>query len=272
MTDQWLCPQCQHTNADNMQFCPHCGAANPAFAALTAGPSRDKLAPPGRLNRRLLWAAAIGLWVIGCAVLAIGGWVWWSRQGRVNEVAPVAEAITTTPEATTLPSPTLTPTSTPLPPTATPEPATPTPTPRSKTGDSLVLPKPSATPTATPTLTPTATPKPAAPPPAPVASTCPSPGVQITSPRPGSVFTQRYNYIVGTANIPRFHHWKIEYSTNPSGGWMYLLERDYPVDNDKLIMLDTSTVPRGPYGLRLTVVDETGNYSEPCVVWFVNGY
>jgi hypothetical protein len=589
MADQWLCPQCQHTNAGDTRFCPHCGAANPAFAAPTAGPGRDKLAPPGRLNRRLLWAAAIGLWVIGCAVLAAGGWVWWSRQGRVNEVASVAEAITTPPEATSLPSPTLTPTSTPLPPTATPQPATPTPTPRSETGDTLALPTATSAPTtegmilflssrdhdsqtepgppgpaqnrhielyamepdgsrqtrlsngnqdwwngnasltpyykpnhvvvngryvfdlttmqvvdeltlefpnpnsstplsadhfpvwspsgeivftnasagghsiyyldrtqgeplkltappndawgdgfpvlspdgewivfmrnwfdkaqdglwlmrldgsevhrimagqynvprrafwspdgsklafegpklnattfsfevwvseadgsnprqltsfpeslgawepkwspdgqrivfnvgdsargqifiidadgggpqqlttigdanlaplwlplssdeiliasandttssAIPASFPTPTPQSiaAAPTSTPVtAPNCPSPGVQIISPRPGTRFTQRYNYIVGTANIPRFHHWKIEYSTNPNGGWMYLLERDYPVDNDKLIMLDTSTVPRGPYGLRLTVVDETGNYPEPCVVWYTNGY
>jgi len=97
-------------------------------------------------------------------------------------------------------------------------------------------------------------------------------GVQITSPAPGSHFTQRYNYIVGTANINRFHHWRIEYSTNPGGGWNHLLERDYPVGNDKLIMLDASSVPRGLYGLRLTVVDETGNYPEPCEVWFTNSY
>jgi hypothetical protein len=96
--------------------------------------------------------------------------------------------------------------------------------------------------------------------------------VQITSPAPGSTFTQRTNYIVGLANIPRFHHWRIEYSTDPNGSWNYLMERDYPVDNDKLIMLDASTVPRGPYGLRLTVVDETGNYPEPCEVWYTNGY
>jgi hypothetical protein len=74
------------------------------------------------------------------------------------------------------------------------------------------------------------------------------------------------------ANIVRFHHWRIEYSTTPGGGWNFLLERDYPVENDKLVMIDASTVPRGPYGLRLTVVDETGNYPEPCEVWYVNGY
>jgi hypothetical protein len=64
----------------------------------------------------------------------------------------------------------------------------------------------------------------------------------------------------------------MEYSTvNDGHTWNHLLERDYPVENDKLMMLDTSTVPRGAYGLRLTVVDVTGNYPEPCEVWFING-
>jgi hypothetical protein len=121
-----------------------------------------------------------------------------------------------------------------------------------------------------PTPTPPPTPKPVVAAPKPV-SNCP-PGAQITSPAPGDRFTQRYNYILGIANIPQFHHWRMEYSTSPGGGWNYLLERDYPVDNDKLIMLDARTVPRGPYGLRLTVVDVTGNYPEPCEVWFVNAY
>jgi hypothetical protein len=127
---------------------------------------------------------------------------------------------------------------------------------------------PSPTPTSSPTPKPiAAAPKPAAP------ANCPNPGVQITSPAEGSVFHERYVFIIGTANISRFHHWRMEYSTvNDGHTWNHLLERDYPVDNDKLMRLDTSTVPRGPYGLRLTVVDETGNYPEPCEVWFTNGY
>jgi hypothetical protein len=33
-------------------------------------------------------------------------------------------------------------------------------------------------------------------------------------------------------------------------------------------MLDTRTVPAGRYGLRLTVVDQTGNYPEPFEIWW----
>lgn len=122
-----------------------------------------------------------------------------------------------------------------------------------------------------PTPTPTSRPQPQQPQPA-KATNCPSPGVEISSPAAGSRFIQQNNFIVGTANIARFHHWRMEYSTDPNGGWNYLLERDYPVDNDKLVMIDAGTIPNGPYGLRLTVVDETGNYPEPCEVWFTNGY
>lgn len=127
-------------------------------------------------------------------------------------------------------------------------------------------PSPTPEPTATPTrvyIAPTATPVPP----------CPNPGVQINSPAPGTVFENRYIFIVGNANIANFHHYRIEYSMSKDGhSWSYLFENDYPVDNGKLMRLDTSTVPNGPYGIRLTVVDNTGNYPEPCEVWFYNGF
>lgn len=138
--------------------------------------------------------------------------------------------------------------------------------------DNLHIPSDSDT---TSSTTPTPAPKPVvvAPTTTPVTTpTCPTSGAQITSPAPGTRFTERYNQIVGTANINQFHHWKIEYSTNPGGSWNFLFEQNYPIDNDELMMFDASTVPNGPYGLRLTVVDATGNYPEPCEIWYVNGY
>lgn len=119
--------------------------------------------------------------------------------------------------------------------------------------------------TETPTVEPTE--------PAPkVVTTCPNMGVQITSPASGASFDQRHISIGGTANIANYHHHKIEYSTDPTNeAWNFLLEIDTPVDNGQLMELDTSTIPDGPYGVRLTVVDLTGNYPEPCVVWFNDG-
>lgn len=98
---------------------------------------------------------------------------------------------------------------------------------------------------------------------------CPNPQIQINSPAPGTRFTSRYVLISGNANIPNFNYYKFEYSTDPnSNNWNYLLQQNTPVENGKLMELDTTTIPSGPYGLRLTVVDQTGNYPEPCVVWF----
>ncbi|MCB0163075.1 MAG: SH3 domain-containing protein [Anaerolineae bacterium] len=95
------------------------------------------------------------------------------------------------------------------------------------------------------------------------------PNAQITSPAPGLPFSSRVVAISGFANVPNFKSYKIEYSTDPhSGVWNYLFEQDTPVENGVLMHLETSTVPPGPYGVRLTVVDKSGNYPEPCIRWF----
>jgi hypothetical protein len=101
--------------------------------------------------------------------------------------------------------------------------------------------------------------------------TCPNSGAQIIQPEPGSKFSSLLVPIIGTASIPNFDHYKMEYSTNPNkDNWNYLLQKESAVENDVLMELNTSTIPYGPYGLRLTVVDLSGNYPEPCVVWFEN--
>ena len=157
-------------------------------------------------------------------------------------------------------------------PTATPT-ITPTPTDTPIAADTPT-PTNTSAPTDTPQM-PTDTPMPsliansvteAVPTPTPV---CPNPQIQINSPAPGTRFTSRYVLISGNANIPNFNYYKFEYSTDPnSSNWNYLLQQNTPVENGKLMELDTTTIPPGPYGLRLTVVDQTGNYPEPCVVWF----
>ena len=55
---------------------------------------------------------------------------------------------------------------------------------------------------------------------------CPNPGVQITSPARNSQFTSRQIVIKGTASIPDFSHYKIEYSLDPnSNTWNFLFQR-----------------------------------------------
>jgi hypothetical protein len=104
-----------------------------------------------------------------------------------------------------------------------------------------------------------------------VSATCPNPGAQIVSPEPGTQFFSNLVLIKGSASIPDFSHYKIEYATDPNvNNWTYLFEKDTPVENDTLLELNTTTVPSGPYGVRLSVIDHTGNYPEPCIVWYEN--
>jgi hypothetical protein len=71
--------------------------------------------------------------------------------------------------------------------------------------------------------------------------------------------------IVGTAAIPNQEYWKGELS--PDGqGWTMLYRSNAAVRDGLLIEFNTRTVPRGAYQLRLTAVDRTGNYPEPCIV------
>jgi hypothetical protein len=112
-------------------------------------------------------------------------------------------------------------------------------------------------------------PSPATSTPEPVMETahCPNPGVCVAYPPPGATISGRV-HVLGTANIEGFHHYRIEYWAEGSGQWNYLLEQYEPVIEGELMMLETATVPAGRYGLRLTVVDQTGNYPEPLEIWW----
>lgn len=160
---------------------------------------------------------------------------------------------------------------------------TPEPTPTETTGP-LIAPTLTPTPppaTITPTATPTqvrptrpvrptdtpevvVTPTPAVRPPA-----CPNPSVRITSPGVNQVV--RGNFPVrGTASGANFQYYKIEVGpgTNPrEQEWTVVgyLHRS-PVDGGVLETFNSSAYPSGAYTLRLVVVDQTGNYPEPCRV------
>lgn len=96
---------------------------------------------------------------------------------------------------------------------------------------------------------------------------CPAPGVKITAiteARPG------WWSIRGTADIPDLAYWKGEISSNGQS-WNMLYRSSSPVRDDVLIDFNTGTVPRGAYQIRLTAVDRTGNYPEPCIVQVSTG-
>lgn len=170
-------------------------------------------------------------------------------------------------------------------PTSVPLPSTPTNTPEATATDTvLTLPgidtpvpaDPAQTVTATvvispalppPTLPPApatavpATPVPAAPV---AASACSDPRSQISSPSNGQVVSG-FVSIVGTASHEQFQYYKLEYApgANVDDGYSHLGGGQDQVLNGVLLSFDARTLAPGPWTLRLTVVDHTGNWVEP---------
>jgi hypothetical protein len=165
------------------------------------------------------------------------------------------------PAPTSTPEPTPTETSGPLAAstlTPTPAPATITPT------ATATRPRPTrpAQPTATPGAD--ATEPPVVRPPA-----CPNPNVRITSPGLNQV-VQGNVPVRGTANIANFQYYKVEVGpgSNPKDNeWTVIGHlHESPVSGGVLETFNSAAYPSGTYSLRLVVVDQTGNYPEPCRV------
>lgn len=97
---------------------------------------------------------------------------------------------------------------------------------------------------------------------------CPDPNVRITSPGVNQV-VQGDVPIRGTANTANFQYYKIEVGpgTNPvDHEWTVVGSlHDSPVSG-VLETFNSGAYPPGTYTLRLVVVDQTGNYPEPCRV------
>jgi hypothetical protein len=68
----------------------------------------------------------------------------------------------------------------------------------------------------------------------------------------------------GTANIGRFSYYKFEIWSEKTPAWSFLMRSGQSVTNGVLMTWDAAAVSPGAYRLRLIVVDETGNYPEPC--------
>lgn len=134
------------------------------------------------------------------------------------------------------------------------------------------LPPPTATPTVTPTPRPRPTRRPtpiiseATPTPAVLPPACPNPGAAIASPGVGQSITG-VTPIIGTASIPNFQFYKLEFRF--VGGpeqWNWFAGSQTPVVGAALGAFDPAGKPAGDYIIRLVVVDNTGNYPEPCQV------
>jgi len=120
-------------------------------------------------------------------------------------------------------------------------------------------PVPPAAPTPTPTATPT---------PVPQIAVCPA-GANITYPTVNAKLDGwGTTFIKGTAAIPNFWYYKLEFGWGEKPArWHLIKELHYqPVVNGILGCWNTGALPEGVYVLRLVVVDNTGNYPQPCQV------
>lgn len=167
-----------------------------------------------------------------------------------NPVIPVATP-TPEPTATVTSGPLVASTLTPTPPPAT---ITPTPTP------TVVRPTRQRPPTPTSEVVATPTPpvRPAA---------CPNPNVRITSPGMNQVLAGNFP-IRGTATHSEFQYYKVEVGqgNNPREWTVVGQLHQAPVNGGVLETFNANAYPAGTYTLRLVVVDQTGNYPEPCRV------
>jgi hypothetical protein len=144
--------------------------------------------------------------------------------------------------------------------TPTPPPATITPT---YTATATRPPRP-VQPTTTPEIIVTETP--VVRPPA-----CPNPNVRIISPGVNQV-VRGNTPVRGSASIANFQYYKVEIGPGSSPKdqqWTVVGQlHNSPVASGVLETLNSGAYAPGTYTLRLVVVDQTGNYPQPCRVTF----
>jgi LysM repeat protein len=96
-----------------------------------------------------------------------------------------------------------------------------------------------------------------------VARGCTAPGVAITSPFPGAGVTGVV-IISGSASITNFDYYKIEVRPDYSSIYNFYGRYEAPVTSGVLARLNTDLFDNGLHWIRLTAVDNTGNFPLPC--------
>jgi len=94
---------------------------------------------------------------------------------------------------------------------------------------------------------------------------CTDPSTVITSPYAGQTLSGTFQ-VAGTASLDNLAYYKIEIRPNFSEVFNYVGSSDVGVVNGQLARLRTGAFGTGVYYLRLTVVDTTGNFPEPCTI------
>jgi hypothetical protein len=100
-----------------------------------------------------------------------------------------------------------------------------------------------------------------------VAAACTSAGTQIISPKNGDRLSDIVE-VIGTANLPNFNFYKFEIQWPDNDQWVTVQSFYEPVAGGFLGHWDTRPLAEQPgtYKFRLVVVDDTGNFPEPCVI------
>jgi hypothetical protein len=179
-------------------------------------------------------------------------------------VVVVAEVSPVTPVST--PRATATPTRPPS--TATRAPATATPVPPSPTPTAALTTTTTTTTTETVTTTVIVT--------TPLTDTTTVLVPECADPRSAIVFPGDGQTVAGTVEVTgsatheNFQYYKLEYASganaSPAAEYFYLGGGNRPVESDVLATFDSQSLANGAYTLRLTVVDNTGNFPTPCQV------
>jgi hypothetical protein len=204
---------------------------------------------------------------VALILLVVMGFTYFMSTTLREAVEPlVNEALAPTPALPFI----TTPTNTPLPVTPTP---TRTVTPSSSQpittavalaeGELTLTPDPDEEGTPTPVLeTPTPSPTPA---PVVIAPSCPDQRALLIRPGQNEVVSGDLN-IIGSATHESFQFYKIEAA--PAGGsdWQYLGGNTSPVVSGFLTTINTRDLANGLWTLRLVVVDQIGNFIDPCQV------
>ena len=72
--------------------------------------------------------------------------------------------------------------------------------------------------------------------------------------------------VSGAASIDDFDYYKFEFRVPGDVSWSFIQRYDNAVMGGVLGAWNSDTVAPGEYEFRLVVVDNIGNYPEPCVI------
>jgi hypothetical protein len=76
--------------------------------------------------------------------------------------------------------------------------------------------------------------------------------------------------VLGTAIHENFQYYKVEYApgsgVDPNQNFAYLTDSRVSVADGVLAVFDSTGLDNGAYTIKLTVVDNTGNFPPPCTV------